>query len=172
MLPYPEPIRDASGAVIGAVNMLVDITEQKRGEEASRRLAAIVESSGDAIMSKDLKGVLTSWNHGAELLLGYTAEEVVGQPGALLMPEDRVDEEPAILERIRQGNSVDHYETVRRHKDGSLIEISLTVSPIKNRDGKVIGASKILRDITAAKTGRTGSGAGAQRGPGGVAGEG
>ena len=151
VVSYPEPIRDASGKVIGAVSMLMDITERKRGEEASRRLAAIVESSGDAIMSKDLKGVLTSWNHGAELLLGYKAEEVVGQPGAILMPEDRVDEEPAILERIRQGNSVDHYETIRRHKDGSLIEISLTVSPIKNRDGKIIGASKILRDITRQK---------------------
>jgi PAS domain S-box-containing protein len=151
VLAYPEPIRNSSGAVIGAVNMLVDITEQKRGEEAARRLAAIVESSGDAIMSKDLTGVLTSWNHGAELLLGYKAEEVVGQPGAILMPEDRVDEEPAILERIRQGHSVDHYETIRRHKDGSLIEISLTVSPIKNRDGKTIGASKILRDITRQK---------------------
>ncbi len=114
-------------------------------------LAAIVESSDDAIISKDLNGVITTWNRGAQEVFGYTAEEAIGQPVTMLMPPERVNEEPGIIERIRSGNKVDHYETVRRRKDGALIDISLTVSPIKDREGKIVGASKIARDISAQK---------------------
>jgi two-component system cell cycle sensor histidine kinase/response regulator CckA len=116
--------------------------------EASHRLAAIVESSDDAIVSKDLDGVIRSWNRGAEQLFGYTASEAIGKPVSILIPAERHDEEPGILERIRRGERIEHYETVRQRKDGSLVEISLTVSPIKDSEGKIIGASKIARDIT------------------------
>jgi PAS domain S-box-containing protein len=112
---------------------------------------AMVESSSDAILSKTLDGIILSWNRGAELLFGYTAEEMVGQSVTMLLPEDRHDEEPEILRRIRNGERVTHYETVRRRKDGSLVDISLTVSPIRDRDGTIIGASKIARDITNAR---------------------
>ena len=111
-------------------------------------LASIVESSGDAILSKDLDGIITSWNKGAERLFGYAAEEAIGKSITMLIPADRQDEEPAILDRIRRGERTDHYETVRQRKDGSLVDISLTVSPIKTPDGNIIGASKIARDIT------------------------
>ncbi|MBV9218660.1 MAG: PAS domain S-box protein [Methylobacteriaceae bacterium] len=147
-MPYPTPLYDRSGTLIGAVNMLVDISDRKGNEESKQRLASIVESSDDAILSKDLDGVIMSWNRGAERLFGYTAEEVVGKPVTILIPEDRIDEEPAILERIRRGEPIDHYETIRRRKDGSRIDISLCVSPIRNAVGRIIGASKIARDIT------------------------
>ena len=147
-IAYPTLLHDRSGAVIGAVNMLVDITDRKRAEEYAQRLAAIVASSEDAIVSKDLNGVITSWNTGAERLFGYAAEEVIGKPITILIPLERQDEEPTILERIRRGEGIDHYETIRRRKDGSLVDISLTVSPIKNAEGRIIGVSKIARDIT------------------------
>jgi len=118
---------------------------------ATQRNASIVESSDDAIISKDLNGVITSWNNGAERIFGYTAEEVVGKPVMILIPPDRLDEEPAILERIRRGERVEHYETVRMRKHGSRVDISLTISPVKNAEGKIIGASKIARDITERK---------------------
>ena len=127
---------------------LRDITDRKKGEEASRRLAAIIESSDDAIISKDLNGQITSWNAAAERLFGYKPEEIVGKPVTTLMPLDRRHEEPRILERIRRGERIDHYETVRRRKDGTLFDISVTVSPLKDESGKVIGASKIVRDIS------------------------
>ena len=120
-------------------------------EFLAQRLAAIVESSDDAIISKDLNGVIQTWNRGAERVFGYTAEEAVGKPVTILIPPDRIDEEPGILARIRRGERIDHYETVRRRKDGSLIDISLTVSPIRDGDGRVAGASKIARDITERK---------------------
>jgi PAS domain S-box-containing protein len=119
--------------------------------EAAQRLAAIVESSDDAIISKDLNGVITSWNSGAERLFGYAASEAIGRPVTILIPVDRHAEEPAILARIRRGEHVDHYETVRQRKNGSLVEISLTVSPIRNAKGQVVGASKIARNITERK---------------------
>jgi PAS domain S-box-containing protein len=122
--------------------------EEPSHYETAQRLAAIVESSDDAIVSKDFDGIITSWNRGAERLFGYTAEEAIGQPITILIPQDRHDEEPAILARIRSGERVDHYETVRQRKDGALIEISLSVSPIRGPDGRIIGASKIARDIT------------------------
>ena len=147
-LAYPTLLFDQSGALTGAVNMLVDITERRRAELDARRLAAIVESSDDAILAKDLNGVIITWNQGAERLFGYTQDEVVGKPITILIPADRRDEEPTILARIRSGERIEHYETIRRRKDGSLVEISLTVSPIKNLDGRIVGASKIARDIT------------------------
>jgi PAS domain S-box-containing protein len=146
--PYPTPIFDGSGELAGAVNMLVDLTERKQSEENAQRLASIVQSSDDAIISKDLNGIIKSWNSGAERLFGYSFDEVIGKPVTMLIPQERVDEEPSILERLRRGERVDHYETVRRRKDGSLVDISLTVSPIRSSDGRIIGASKIARDIT------------------------
>ena len=128
-----------------------DLIERSQTEEIRAKLAAIVQSSDDAIISKDLNGIITSWNHGAERLFGYTAEEAIGRPVTTLMPPDRVDEEPGILERIRRGESVEHYETVRQRKNGVRIDVSITVSPITDDDGKVIGASKIARDITERK---------------------
>ena len=111
----------------------------------------IVETSDDAIVSKDLDGIITSWNRGAERLFGYSAQEIIGKPVTILIPEDRIDEEPEILDRIRRGERIDHYDTVRRRKNGSLIDISLTISPLKDADGRIIGASKIARDITERK---------------------
>ncbi len=147
-LAYPTPLRDRSGALTGAVNTLIDITERKRNEEFEHQLVTIVESSDDAILSEDLDGIIRTWNPGAKRLFGYVAEEVIGKPITLLIPIDRHREEFDILSRIRRGECIDHYETVRRRKDGSLIEISVTVSPIKNAEGRIIGASKIARDIT------------------------
>jgi PAS domain S-box-containing protein len=124
---------------------------RQRTDEIAQYLASIVESSDDAILSTDLNGIITSWNTGAERLFGYTFEEAVGKPITILIPPDRQDEEPAILERIRRGERVDHYETIRRRKHGSLLDISLTVSPVRNAEGKIIGASKIARNITERK---------------------
>ncbi len=124
------------------------IVEHQQAAEARARLAAIVESSEDAIVSKDLNGVVTSWNRGAERLFGYTAEEMIGQPVAMLIPSDRLDEETNILRRIRNGERVEHYETIRRGKDGTLKDISLTVSPVIDAQGQITGASKIARDIS------------------------
>ena len=149
--PYPTPLFDASGALIGAVNMLIDITDRKRAEEVKQLLSSIVQFSDDAIISKNLEGIIESWNAGAERIFGYTAGEAIGQSVEMLIPPERLDEEPAIIRRIRRGERIEHYETVRRRKDGSLIDISLTVSPIMAADGRVIGASKIARDITERK---------------------
>jgi PAS domain S-box-containing protein len=120
-------------------------------DEIANLLASIVESSDDAIVSKDLNGIITSWNRGAERLFGYTVDEAVGKSVTILIPPDRQHEEAAILERIKRGQRVDHYETVRQRKHGSLIDISLTVSPVRNIEGKLVGASKIARDITERK---------------------
>ena len=150
-VPYPTPLYDDSGILIGAVNMLIDISDRKRADADAQRLASIVESSEDAIISKDVYGIIMSWNRGAERVFGYAAEEVIGKSVTILIPDDRLNEEPEILDRIRRGERVDQYETVRRRKDGSLIDISLTVSPLKDADGKIIGASKIARDITERK---------------------
>ncbi|HEU4770400.1 MAG TPA: PAS domain S-box protein, partial [Pyrinomonadaceae bacterium] len=133
----------------GLTVYLSDITERKRAEATSRLLASIVESSDDAIVSQDLTGTISSWNRGAKRVFGYSAEEVIGQPATILMSPDRYSEVPHILDRIRSGTSVDHYETVRRRKDGTLIDILLSISPIRDEDGHVIGASEIARDITA-----------------------
>ena len=133
------------------VAFVLDLTERKCAEQAAEHLASIVESSDDAIVSKDLDGIIRTWNRGAERLFGYKAAEVIGRPITILIPPDRLDEEPGILARIRRGEPVDHFETVRRHKDGSLIDISLTVSPTRDAKGAIVGASKIARDITERK---------------------
>ena len=125
-----------------------ELIERHRAEEQGLKLAAIVETSDDAIISKDLDGMITSWNRGAERLFGYTAREVIGRPITLLIPAEKLDEEPDILRRIRSGERIHHYETVRRRKDGTLLDVSLSVSPLVDRNGKVVGASKIARDIT------------------------
>ena len=117
-------------------------------QTADPRLAAIVESSDDAIIAKDLNGVILSWNRAAERLFGYTASEVFGRPITVIFPPDRIEEEAVILDRIRRGERVDHYETARRRKDGQIISVSATISPIRDASGKVIGASTILRDLT------------------------
>ncbi len=127
---------------------IAEFLQRLRAEEAATRLAAIVEQSDDAIISKGLDGIITSWNYGAEQLFGYTASEAIGQPVTMLIPEERGDEEPAILERIGRGDRLEHYETVRRRKNGELFNVSLTVSPVRDLEGRVIGASKIARDIT------------------------
>ena len=150
-MPYPTPLHDASGKLTGAVNMLIDITDRKRHDEIAQRLSSIVESSDDAIISKNLDGIIASWNNGAQRLFGYAAEEVIGKHITILIPPDHRDEENTIIDRIRRGQRVEHYETVRRRKDGSLVEISLTVSPVKDGQGKIVGASKIARDITVRK---------------------
>jgi PAS domain S-box-containing protein len=150
-IPYPTPIFNAAGVFIGAVNMLVDITERKRVEESKRFLASIIDTSDDAIISKDTNGIITSWNRAAERLFGYLAEEVIGKSITIIIPADRQDEEPFILERIRRGERIDHYETVRQCKDGSLIDISLSVSAIRDEEGRVVGAAKIARDISERK---------------------
>ncbi|HEX3666799.1 MAG TPA: PAS domain S-box protein [Rhizomicrobium sp.] len=115
--------------------------------EAALHLAAVVQDSNDAILTKDLDGIITSWNRAAERLYGYTAEEIVGLPVAILIPANRVDEGPSILKRLRLGERIEHYETVRQRKDGSLVDISLTVSPLRDSSGVIIGASKVARDI-------------------------
>ena len=143
-----DPLYDMDGRRCGAINVFQDVTELKQAEQASQRLAAIVESSDDAIISKDLNGIIMSWNQGAERLFGYTAKEAIGKSVTIFIPAERYDEEPGILARIRRGERIDHYETVRQRKDGNLLDISLTVSPIKNARGAIIGASKIARDIT------------------------
>jgi PAS domain S-box-containing protein len=148
LLVYPTPLFDASGALTGGVNMMVDITERKRAEELAERLSSIVASSDDAIISKNLDGVITSWNRGAERLFGYAAEEIVGKSVMTLIPPDREDEEARIIESIRHGKHVEHFETIRQRKDGSQVWVSLTISPLKDARGKVIGASKIARDMT------------------------
>jgi PAS domain S-box-containing protein len=132
-----------------------DVTERmqieadlRESEQQLRWLASIIQSSDDAIVSKNLDGIITSWNKGAERVFGYTAEEAVGQPITIVIPRDRQDEERTILTRIRRGERIEHFETVRQRKHGSLIVVSLTVSPVKNAEGKIVGASKIARDIT------------------------
>src|SRR5437588_7470629 len=119
--------------------------------EAKARLAAIIESSDDAIVSKTLDGIIRTWNNGAERIFGWSAEEAVGKSITLIIPEDRLEEETQILRRLRAGERVDHFETIRKGKDGRLVEVSVTISPIQDASGFIIGASKIARDITLQK---------------------
>jgi PAS domain S-box-containing protein len=135
------------GRIIGISKIARDISERKNAERNGARLAAIVESSDDAIVSKDLNGTITSWNHAAERMFGFTADEAIGNSIRLIIPADHQHEEDTILDRIRRGQSV-HFETIRRRKDGASLPISVTVSPIRNKAGTVIGASKIARDIS------------------------
>ena len=139
------------GEVVGMIGMIHDVTERRQAEELRGRLAAVVESSSDGIISKTLESIITTWNHGAERLFGYEAGEVIGRSITLLIPPDHIDEETAILERIKAGSDVEPYPTVRVRKDGSLVDVSLAISPIRDSLGRIIGASKIARDITGPK---------------------
>jgi len=138
-----NPIRTSEDNLVLAA--IVDITERKRAEEARAALSAIVESSDDAIISKKLDGTIVCWNGGAERLFGYTAEDVVGKPLSILLPPDRADELPEIIQRLKEGERISHFETVRLRKDGSCVDVSLTISAVKNEDGQIVGASKIAR---------------------------
>jgi len=143
-----RPLKNERGEVAGAVNCFYDITERKKAEIGLNRLASIVRSSTDAIIGKDLNGIITSWNEGAKTIFGYTASEMVGTPITRLIPAAQRHEEQRILEKIRRGENLEHFETQRKTKDGRLIDVSVTVSPITDGSGKVIGASKVARDIT------------------------
>jgi PAS domain S-box-containing protein len=154
MTYYNRPHRFTQDELALALTLARQIgfgVERQRAEDSRGRLAAIVESSEDAIVSKDLNGIITSWNLGAQRLFGFTAQETLGQPITIIMPPDRLREEPEILARIRHGEAVEHYETIRRHKNGNLIDVSVTISPIIDREGHVVGASNISRDITRRK---------------------
>jgi PAS domain S-box-containing protein len=146
--PYPTLLRDDRGNIVGGINMLVDITARKQAEEATGYLAAIVSSSDDAILSKNLDGVIRSWNKSAERLFGYSAKEAIGKHITIIVPSDRRTEENNILSRLRRGERIDHFETLRMRKDGTTFDVSLTISPIKDSAGRVIGASNVARDIS------------------------
>lgn len=150
-VPHSKPLHNAEGKVTGAVHLLIEVIDRNRSEEDTHRLAAIVESSDDAIISKQLDGTITSWNSAAQRLFGYAPEEIIGRSVLTLIPEDRHCEETDIIDRLRRGERIQHFETVRRHKSGALLDISLTISPIRRPDGTIIGASKIARDITQRK---------------------
>ena len=143
-----SPIHDDTGQVIGASKIARDISDRAQGETARRRLAAVVESSDDAIITKDLTSIITSWNPAAERMFGYTAAEAIGKSIRMLIPDELQSEEDVVLAKIRHGEKIDHYETVRQHRDGTRLNISLTVSPIRNAGGEIVGASKIARDVT------------------------
>lgn len=146
-----QPRFNHDGAFVGMIGVNVDVTETRRAEESAMRLAAIVESTTDAVVSKNLDGIIQSWNRGAERLFGYTAEEIIGQSILTLIPPENQNEEPSIIERIRRGERIEPYDTIRRRKDGQLIPVSISVSPLYDRSGRIIGASKIARDITSRK---------------------
>ncbi len=146
-----DPIRDKDGTIVGVVNFFHDITQSKLADRATRLLANIVDSSEDAIISKTVDGLITSWNKGAERIFGYLPEEAIGQNITLIIPEDRREEETNIIQRLRRGERIEHYETVRMRKDGTRADISLTISPLRDNNGRIVGASKIARDITERK---------------------
>jgi PAS domain S-box-containing protein len=144
-------LRAEDGSAAQFIGVVEDISHRKEAEEARDHLAAVVQHSSDAVITKTLDGFIRTWNPAAESIFGYRAEEVIGRPVTLLMPPAQADEEPALLAKIRRGERVDHYETIRRRKDGSLINISLSLSPLKDSSGRIVGASKIARDITRQK---------------------
>jgi PAS domain S-box-containing protein len=146
-----SPLQTEEGVLVsGAIR---DVTERKKTEDLRSRLAAIVDSSDDAVVGKTLDGVMTSWNKGAERIFGYTADETIGRPVAMLLPPGRLGEEPEIMKRLRRGERVEPFETVRRRKDGEDIDVSMTISPIHDSRGQVVGASKVARDISDRKRG-------------------
>ena len=148
VIPAPRILTNIHGKITGAINSLFDITERKRAETAAMRLAAVVQSSHDAVAAKTLNGIITDWNQSAERIFGYKPKEIIGKSILTLIPKERQMEEQEILRKIRRGESLDHYETVRRRKDGQLIDVSLTISPVKSPKGEIVGVSKIARDIT------------------------
>ena len=151
MEAHGRAIFDADGKPLRMFGVCANTTERRNAQDANGLLAAIVASSDDAIVSKTLAGIITSWNAGAERIFGYTAKETIGQHITLIIPRERRAEEDDILARLRRGEKIDHFQTVRRHKDGTLIDVSVTISPVRDSSGRVIGASKVARDITAQK---------------------
>lgn len=149
---YPRLLRDEAGQVTGAVNVLVNVAERRDTELESARLAAIVASSDDAIISKTLDGIITSWNRGATSIFGYDADEMVGQSILRLIPADLRSEETEIIAKLRRGEHIDHYDTVRLAKGGRRVQVSLTVSPLHDGTGRIVGASKVARDVTERKS--------------------
>jgi len=150
-LSFPSPLKDGDGNIIGAINLLTDDSERHQRAEAFTRLAAIVSSSDDAIVTKTLSGRVTTWNKSATRIFGWEEREMIGQPITKIIPPELWNEETRILARIGRGEHIDHYETVRLAKDGRRVDVSLTVSPLHDRAGKVIGASKVARDISEKK---------------------
>ncbi|HXS58368.1 MAG TPA: PAS domain S-box protein [Hanamia sp.] len=146
--PFAEPMYNLQGQMIGATNTLIDVTDSKKAEADNAKLAAIVQSSDDAIISKTVHGIITSWNQSAEKMFGYTEAEMIGESITKIIPTERLNEEAYILDNIKRGKAVNHFETQRLHKNGNLVNISLTVSPVKDGKGNILGASKIARDIT------------------------
>ena len=144
-----SPVKDSSGCIVGASKVAREITDRKRSERSTALLAAIVDSSDDAIVSKTLDGIITSWNKSAERMFGYRPEDAIGKHITLIIPRDRWNEETTIIERLRRGERIDHFQTARCRKDGSLLDVSLTISPVKDSAGNIVGASKVARDITA-----------------------
>ncbi|HEY2826493.1 MAG TPA: PAS domain S-box protein [Pirellulales bacterium] len=155
VLAHANPIRDEEDKIIGAINILVDISDPKHADEVTTLLAAIVECSEDAIISKTLTGKILTWNRGAEKIFGYQAVEAIGSPITIIIPPDRYDEEKMILSRLSRGERIEHYETVRMAKDGRRINISVTISPLRDSTGQIVGASKVARDVTARKQAET-----------------
>lgn len=151
VVPHAVPFFDHLGKVAGAVNTLIDVTGSQEHESKEAVLAAIITSSDDAIISKNLDGIINSWNEAAERMYGYTENEAIGQHITLIIPQDRLDEETHIINSIKSGARVEHFETLRQTKTGELVPVSLTISPVKDSKGKIIGASKIARDITRLK---------------------
>ncbi len=147
METHAAPLKSADGTVV-QLAVTRDITARNEAEKTQRRLAAIIESSEDAIASKDMNGIITSWNRSAEKLFGYRAEEIVGKPVMTIIPPELHHDEDMILSKIRRGEKIDHFETIRLHKNGERVEVSLTISPVKDENGNVIGAAKIIRNIT------------------------
>ena len=151
VIPAPRILTNIHGKITGTINSLFDITERKRAETAAMRLAAVVQSSHDAVAANTLNGIITDWNQSAERIFGYKPKEIIGKSVLTLIPKDLQSEEQEILRKIRLGESLTHFETVRRRKDGNLIDVSLTISPIKGSKGEIVGVSKIARDITEQK---------------------
>jgi PAS domain S-box-containing protein len=143
-----SPIKEESGRIVGASKIARDISDRRQADESRYRLAAIVDSADDAIISKDLNGIITSWNHGARRLFGYEPEEIIGQSILRLIPENLQHEEAEILRKLSAGQKIEHYETTRVGKNGETHEVSITISPIRNRHGEVVGGSKIARDVS------------------------
>ena len=143
-----SPVRDATGKIVGACKVARDISDRTKSDQSRFQLAAIVDTADDAIVSKDLNGIVRTWNHGAARMFGYTSEEMVGQPILRLIPEELHYEEEEILRKLRAGDRVEHYETIRMKKGGERIEVSVTISPIRDASVQVIGASKIARDVS------------------------
>ena len=148
LMVYPKPLQDSSQKLTGVHVTLIDISEQQTQHVRQETLSAIVESSDDAIISKDLNSRITSWNSGAERIFGYKESEVLGKSIMLLIPDSRLHDEDLILENIRNGRRIHHFETIRKTKNGKEIPVSLSISPVKDKQGKIIGASKIARDVS------------------------